>query len=154
MSSHDNCHTHYSQGKKESQGKQEPVRWMAYNGREPYTYDRAVDFCQNHGLKLCSRAQYCDGGHGGVLLSAAGYMAHGDNWAPVNDSDNSWIRTGDGGGHYYKQCWTHSELGHGKPKWGTTGLKDGAGGLGRGLCCSGSADYNATTASSHLGAFG
>ena len=81
-------------------------------------------------------------------------MAHGDKWAPVSDGDNSWIQTGNGGGHGHEQCWTHSELGHAKPNWGTAGLKDGAGGLGRGLCCSGSADYNATTASSHLGAFG
>ena len=78
-------------------------------------------------------------------------MAYGDKWAPVSDNDNSWIQTGDGGGHGHKQCWTHSELGFFKPLWG---MRNGAGGVGRGLCCSGSADYNATTTSSRFGAFG
>ena len=112
---------------------------MTYNGRDPYTYDRAVEFCQNNGMKLCSRAQYCKGGKGGVLLSGAGYMGHGDKWAPVSDGDNTWIQTGNGGrwSMLHEQCWTHSELGHGKASWGTTGLKYGAGGDGRGLCCSG-----------------
>ena len=69
-------------------------------------------------------------------------MGHADKWAPVSDSYNSWIQTGNGVGDewsmLHKQCWTHSELGYGKPSWGTTGLmKYGAGGDGRGLCCSG-----------------
>ena len=66
-------------------------------------------------------------------------MAQGDKWAPVSDGDNTWIQTGNGGewSMLHKQCWTHSELGHGEASWGKTGLKYGAGGDGRGLCCSG-----------------
>ena len=69
-------------------------------------------------------------------------MTYGDKWAPVSDSDNSWIQTGDGGRWGHKRCWTHSELVDSKPDWGTQGLENGEGGTGRGLCCSGHGKIN------------
>ena len=109
--------------------------WMDYDLGEPYTYDKAVKFCKQHGVGVCWRDQYCTGGKGGQLLSGAGSMSSGDNWAPVADNYNSWIQTGDGGQWGHDQCWTHTELGFGRPKWGTSGLSAGSGGSGRRLCC-------------------
>ena len=56
------------------------VRWMVYNGSDPFTYDRAVQFCQTHGLQLCSRRQYCEGGQDGVVLAGAGLMEYYRRW--------------------------------------------------------------------------
>ena len=105
---------------------------MDYSLGDPYTYDKAVEFCDNNGMSLCSRDQYCNGGQGGTLFgteSEQGGMQSGDKWAPVSDNYNSWIETGTGA---HTQCWTHTELGFGAPSWGTTGLSEG---FGRRLCC-------------------
>ena len=108
---------------------------MSYTLGEPYTYQKAQKFCTNNGMELCSRAQYCIGGKGGRLFGSKadwGEMASGDKWAPVSDNTNSWVETGTAAAH--KQCWTHTEVGHGRPGWGTTGLGRQ---FGRKLCCAG-----------------
>ena len=111
-------------------------KWLPYDGSEPYTYNRAILFCEKNALQLCSREQYCEGGKGGTLLAGAGDMAVGDKWAPVRDGDNTWVHTGDGGGHGHKRCWTHFEQDYGKARWGITGLTSDEGGEGRDVCCS------------------
>ena len=123
-------------------------KWLPYDGSEPYTYNRAVSFCEKNALQLCSREQYCEGGKGGTLLAGAGDMAVGDKWAPVRDSDNTWIQTGDGGGHGHKRCWTHDEQGYGKARWGITGLTSDEGGDGRDVCCASTTTTTTTTTTS------
>jgi len=115
------------------QSQKASPKWMDYDLNH-YTYRNAVYFCKKHGGDLCSRAQYCSGHRGGALLTGATHMATGDKWAPVRDNYNSWIQTGatHTNGHGHKQCWTHSELGHGRPSWGLSGLSPQ---FGRRLCC-------------------
>ena len=108
---------------------------MIYDESEVYTYDRAVQFCLKHGLQLCSRDQYCEGGKGGALLPGAGEMAYLDKWAPVSDDHNSWVQTGDGGEWGHRRCWTHAEHELDKPWWGVTGWADDEEDVGKGLCC-------------------
>ena len=119
--------------------------WLDYDLGEPYTYDRAVKFCNQTGLGLCTRDQYCIGGKGGKLLSGAESMSSGNRWAAVADNDNSWVQTGDGGSSGHKQCWTHEELLFGKPSWGTKGLGPDEDGNKRWLCCASLGHGNTTT---------
>ena len=97
---------------------------------DPYTYAKAKDQCSKNGGTLCSRAQYCIGGKGGSLWDQGNSqgMHDGDKWAPISDAENSWVQTGT----HHKRCWTHTELGYGKPAWGESGLSAS---YGRMLCC-------------------
>ena len=109
---------------------------MTYDGSEPYLRSRRFILRKTNIAIMLKRAIPWGAEEvAGTLLAGAGDMAVYDKWAPVRDSENTWIHTGEGGGYGFKRCWTHFEQGYGKSRWGVTGLTDSEGGEGRGLCC-------------------
>jgi len=93
---------------------EEFVKYLTTNGKLSYVQSRAK--CESHGNQLCARTTLCPDGHAGGERPAGGHISGG--WAPVSDSDNSWVSLGG----YWPSCQLHSEIAngrHGKPGWGT-----------------------------------